>query len=214
MDYIRSPKKIADDILAFKFGVEPLINDSLSLLKFLDSDSEAPIISAHANSKRIVHYESNGFMFDGQIELSYVVKCKINCNPSRILSRFGLTDATQIIWEVTPWSFVIDWFIPVGSYIQSLSSYSGAEFYKGTRKVKLTGVFSFSEEPAPLGEALTSCSSPTLAPTGKWSGTIISRTVLNESPDKLRIFRFKNPWSWSHAVETIALILQRLKRFS
>lgn len=34
----------------------------------------------------------------------------------------GLHDPEAIAWEVMPWSFVIDWFIPIGSYLQQLNT--------------------------------------------------------------------------------------------
>lgn len=34
------------------------------------------------------------------------------------LRQIGLNNPATIIWERIPWSFVIDWFIPIGSYLQ------------------------------------------------------------------------------------------------
>ncbi len=31
----------------------------------------------------------------------------------------GLTDPSSVLWELTPWSFVIDWFIPIGNYLNA-----------------------------------------------------------------------------------------------
>jgi hypothetical protein len=31
----------------------------------------------------------------------------------------GLTNPAAIAWEVVPWSFVIDWFLPIGSYLSA-----------------------------------------------------------------------------------------------
>lgn len=31
----------------------------------------------------------------------------------------GLLDPTQVLWELTPYSFVVDWFIPIGSYLEA-----------------------------------------------------------------------------------------------
>lgn len=35
-------------------------------------------------------------------------------------SELGLTDPASILWEVMPWSFAIDWFIPIGDYLDLL----------------------------------------------------------------------------------------------
>lgn len=33
----------------------------------------------------------------------------------------GLTDPLSVLWEIVPWSFVIDWFLPIGSYLEALN---------------------------------------------------------------------------------------------
>lgn len=33
----------------------------------------------------------------------------------------GLTDPASVAWEILPWSFVVDWFIPIGSYLEALN---------------------------------------------------------------------------------------------
>ena len=39
--------------------------------------------------------------------------------------KLGLTNPASIAWEVVPFSFVVDWFIPISSYLQSLTAFSG-----------------------------------------------------------------------------------------
>jgi hypothetical protein len=35
--------------------------------------------------------------------------------------QLGLEDPLSIAWELTPWSFVIDWFFPFGNYLSNLN---------------------------------------------------------------------------------------------
>ncbi len=35
--------------------------------------------------------------------------------------QIGLTNPLSVLWELTPFSFVVDWFIPIGSYLDNLS---------------------------------------------------------------------------------------------
>lgn len=37
------------------------------------------------------------------------------------LALLGLTNPTAILWELMPWSFAIDWFLPIGSYLDNIS---------------------------------------------------------------------------------------------
>lgn len=38
----------------------------------------------------------------------------------RRLNDFGAFDVPKALWEITPWSFVVDWFIPIGDYLGAL----------------------------------------------------------------------------------------------
>jgi hypothetical protein len=44
----------------------------------------------------------------------------------------GLVDPSSVAWELTPWSFVADWFIPIGSYLhaRALSSFTTGTYVK------------------------------------------------------------------------------------
>jgi hypothetical protein len=39
----------------------------------------------------------------------------------------GLLDPASIAWELLPYSFVIDWFVPIGNYLQNLALARGVE---------------------------------------------------------------------------------------
>ena len=41
------------------------------------------------------------------------------------VEQMGLLNPASIAWELTPFSFVVDWFIPVGKFINSFSDYAG-----------------------------------------------------------------------------------------
>jgi hypothetical protein len=42
--------------------------------------------------------------------------------------QMGLANPTTIIWERIPWSFVVDWFIPIGTYLDLIGQ---VPFMKG-----------------------------------------------------------------------------------
>jgi hypothetical protein len=52
------------------------------------------------------------------------VKSKITCELNEEVSfarSLGLQDPLSVAWELTPFSFVFDWFLPVGAYLQNLA---------------------------------------------------------------------------------------------
>lgn len=48
------------------------------------------------------------------------------------LQQFGITNPAALIWELIPFSFVIDWFVSVGDFISSLDTFVGKDFHSGT----------------------------------------------------------------------------------
>jgi len=49
----------------------------------------------------------------------------------KTLSELGITNPALIGWELMPWSFIIDWFIPIGDYVASWDATLGLAFKQG-----------------------------------------------------------------------------------
>jgi len=64
------------------------------------------------------------------------------------LSELGITNPALVAWELVPFSFVVDWFVPIGSYLNQLDigtgwSFKGGSFStvtRGWQQILVTGV--------------------------------------------------------------------------
>lgn len=56
----------------------------------------------------------------GVSKMSKRIVCELTEELSLARS-LGLTDPLSVLWEITPYSFVADWFIPIGSYLDNLN---------------------------------------------------------------------------------------------
>jgi hypothetical protein len=210
----RTTKRISNGVLAFKFGIEPLANDLAKALKVILEGQGDGLVTVRANSKRFISGKNiGGCVFTGLVEVSMVCKATVDNDFTRIASDTGLLDPSQILWEVTPWSFVVDWFIPVGNFIQSLTSTSGLSFSSGTKKIRLKGRFDFTKalvtnSDAVLDPLQTIGTASSLG--GVWEGELKYRTVLRSWPDSSKILAFRNPFSFWHGIESIALMIQKI----
>lgn len=45
--------------------------------------------------------------------------------------QLGIDNPMEVAWELVPFSFVADWFIPVGEYLRNLTATNGLVFYAG-----------------------------------------------------------------------------------
>ena len=71
----------------------------------------------------------------GMIRLDYL---QSNGAPTGTFSRLGITNPALVAWELTPWSFVADWFVPVGDYLSLLDATLGWDFQGGSFSQKTT----------------------------------------------------------------------------
>lgn len=211
---IRNPKLIASEFLAFKFGVEPLVSDIQTALKFLSTETDKAVVDVRTRTTKKGTFAADDFTFIGEISVSYVIKTSMDNVMFQKLNEWGLVNPLEVAWEMTPWSFVVDWLYPFGRLISSLSATTGLTFLTGTKHVKMNGTFEWRSPYDPLDD-----SSPGLKFTysrnvstlpGTWVGVFEFRDVLLDFPD-YPITAIKNPFSITHSLEALALLIQRIK---
>jgi hypothetical protein len=110
----------------------------------------------------------------------------------------------NLAWEVLPYSFVVDWFLPIGPYLETLSSWDGLVFLDGfetqfTRK-NINGVISASFAYPAGGNYQTTVQGDYQA-----EGIQLNRIKLTTFP-AATFPTFKNPFSTGHALNAIALL--------
>jgi len=122
------------------------------------------------------------------------------------LGQLGITNPLHALWDRVPWSFVVDWFIPVGNYLGNLDADLGWQFKAGS-------ITRFSKFRIPtISHAVKDNVYPVsgFISVGSFNAYAYSfkRSALDSSPSP-RIPRFKNPLSGQHIANAIALALGR-----
>lgn len=133
---------IAGAWLAIKYAWEPLIKDVYSAAKAIErmSDGER-LLKFSATNSIYGRYtdDSSSAIYDVTWKKRSKIIYKLSIAPTEQRT-WGLYDPVSIAWELVPFSFVIDWFIPVGQFLDSRSffgSISGSwvrtdmEFWSG-----------------------------------------------------------------------------------
>jgi len=138
---------LAHGWLAYKFFWLPVLSDIHSAIAALSAQLKQPgIFRVTADYKRslpplplpgltgkVMETET----FTGREECKGELSFSINSGFLATLSAYGLTDPLALAWELLPMSFVIDWFIPVGSFVRALQRPIGLSFYGGYRTTYL-----------------------------------------------------------------------------
>lgn len=125
-----------------------------------------------------------------------------------LFSSLGLINPASIAWEVMRYSFVVDWFLPIGPWLNSWTADAGWSFLSGTRSTKSEA--SMSQEIAAYPEWNRVYDWPhsydgSIAPILKRAdSSVFERVVLTHRP--VPGLFLKNPLSASHAISAIALL--------
>jgi hypothetical protein len=135
----------------------------------------------------------------------YGIWFRLDDRLTAFLAQTGFTNPINLVWEIIPYSFVIDWFLPIGPYLETLSAFKGMYFVDGfssqfTRQNAYSVVFRSSDESAPPFWSKTSMK-------GTYSRTtvLLNRSKLTQFPSA-RFPEFKNPLSVTHALNGLALL--------
>lgn len=111
--------------LELQYGWKPLLQDVHSAAKLLEQASSATARSSRiTGSARLQQtgdfsaapsaYNIRGTVEDS-VKVVYYMAEQLSAPRS-----LGLEDPASVAWELLPWSFVFDWFLPVGTYLSTL----------------------------------------------------------------------------------------------
>jgi hypothetical protein len=138
-------------------------------------------------------------------KVSYVVEYRIRDGGGSVGNVFGLENPLLIAWELVPFSFVADWFLPLGDFLQSLTAYQGLEFHRGSKTSHRRINISCTTSPGPGVHSSVENSSGVGLGFGSNVGEYKTRILLTEFP-RQTLPTFKDPRSFAHAASAISLI--------
>lgn len=197
-------KHIASQWLEIQYGWKPLLSDIYGVLQELDPTTQR--VCYIANGRAVEQALRRRTSSSGVWQIKWRDKTKINCKcklfftvddfPILRAAQLGLTDPLTLAWELLPWSFVVDWFLPIGDYLQSLTALQGITVYDRAHMVK---ILSESEGQAEANSA-TIKGFITVRPSQK----TLRRG--NVDPPISSTLGFKNPLSFTHAANGLALL--------
>lgn len=209
----------ANDFLLFTYGIKPLVDDINGVIKHLN-EWEPLTFDIRASSTRSIEpddqvvtvragpYARTTLKTSGKVTVVYKARVKTKDNFNRNLGRLGLTNLGATLWELTPWSFVIDWILPYGDYVNNGDAFGDLEIVHCSKTIFITEEKSWSRD-----------FNGTDSDGWKWSSsdgnnfqtkkTLCTREILDILPE-LAFPSVKSPFSTGHALNLTALLRQLL----
>lgn len=140
---LQAARGTANAYLTLMYAIAPMLSDIHEAMRTLEqgidnlrdkrfsvsADGEEPIPPPAVNAGT---YDV-GSSFEGKWGVKGEVAVKVKSPTLATLDSMGLLDPLSVAWELTALSFVIDWFVPVGAFLRSLSGHWGLIFSHGYR---------------------------------------------------------------------------------
>jgi len=213
----RSLKGISNAFLEVHFGWVPLVQDIESSVRLLASDPPFKRVVGRGTYRETVKIVNDTSFGDGtrrsEVQVTKLtLRCKIQadvrCDNTNLFlaSKLGLVNPASFVWEAIPFSFVVDWFANVGSFLSSYTDFLGVSMQD-------ISVTHYTE--AVRSVVNTESHSPFRPDNGRQFGTHqidMQRTLPGSLPGpSLRVTPYHG-LSVTHGVTAVALLLQRLGR--
>jgi len=153
---------LSGKVLATNFGILPLVGSLGSAFETLVLATEQSQLRRFVVTKtKEERVKSAGWTgsFRRSDRATFYVTFDLN------KSDFSLGNPLELAYELTPYSFVLDWMFPVGSYLKSLDALSGVLSAPGSVSTKLQGRLNYhnSSSPTPVSAPYTLETAPTLS---------------------------------------------------
>jgi hypothetical protein len=139
---------LAQNWLELQYGWKPLLHDINgafeSLSVFNEDEDFVRVVTAVGTARTegtgvffLRNLSANGnrgrYLVSGNTKCKLTVRYKIQDPLKSFLAQTGFTNPVNLAWEILPFSFVVDWFLPVGPFLETLSSWDGLTFLEGSR---------------------------------------------------------------------------------
>lgn len=201
-----SARDLANAQLELSYGWLPLVSDAFQGAEYLAQNTGMPRVHKVSVSRKV-----SAPPWDGSTAPAlYFLTGMTAFHRARIILRMtedvpplylsGLTDPLSTAWEALPWSFVADWFIPIGNYLQARAFASSI-----VGKFCRTDVFvnSFEGATSLLGNYVI---------IGPSSGKhlVLNRVVSDNLTVPMPVFKpLSTVPGWRRAINAVSLLVQR-----
>lgn len=134
-------KSMSSRWLELQYGWKPLLHDVYGAAEALARLQDRPNVTRLSFSKTHRWGSQDPVTFEGckgvrttkgKYTRKVVYYFATQSQVHQDLASLGIYNPLSIAWEILPYSFIVDWFIPIGNFIDSLDATIGLSFQKGS----------------------------------------------------------------------------------
>jgi hypothetical protein len=217
----RQSEAVSQAWLELQYGWKPLLSDVYGAAEQLAKQSNRPIyqkvtarqtltVPLSYRTKSLQGKATSETVRRGTAKATVIYSCVYVISSPNIAGakEMGLTNPALLAWELLPFSFVADWFMPIGGYLGTLDATLGCTFSHGYKSV-------FQSANSESYVSFNGIDNYSVMQNVFWSSRAedvrYERTTLSGFPSPA-LPSFKNPASLLHAANAIALLTQLFRK--
>lgn len=124
---LRPAKDVANAMLEYRFGWQPMIQDIYNALDVLQGPIPNGVFSKSARAD--VGFEGTFGTWPTSLNANLIVRLGANVtitNPNLwLMNQLGLVNPAQVAWELLPGSFLVGWFSNVSQILGAYTAFAG-----------------------------------------------------------------------------------------
>lgn len=189
--------------LEYHFGWSPLVQDIYNAVQVLSAVPPSQKVRGRGRSSEPILVRNAPIGATTYIQEDLTYSCRVECgaemftsNPNTALAnQMGFINPAAVAWELVPFSFLVDWFLPVGDFLNSFTDLLGhsVHYPYTTTKRSAIGLYRYAD-----GRFITDT----------WLSAANLGRVLGLPSYKLRTTPFKG-LSLSRGATAISLVIQQ-----
>lgn len=140
-------RSLSNAYLEHAFGWAPIADDLNNLCEVIGQDFGSGPVRARAVDARDFSDLQYNWNHEVVVDIggAVTVRCEVGglvvaTNPNLFLAnQLGVVNPSVLAWDLLPGSFMLDWFLPVGTYLRSLSNEFGADVHRSYKTISVIG---------------------------------------------------------------------------
>lgn len=129
--------QVGNNYLRWQYGWKPLASDLKGMYDHLQEGLKLPpfltarrtIKSQRSGNEAFTGYEPANWSVKSRD--SVMLMAKLTGPGLAQAQNMGLVNPLSLAWELVPYSFVVDWFMPIGNTLEALTATAGLSFVAG-----------------------------------------------------------------------------------
>lgn len=205
--------------IELQYGWKPLIQDIYgsveALHQYLSKSNTLVRATAQSSKSNKESWHPNncgGTLIESTTTygVKYVVYYRVIDPEARTLQQLGIINPALVAWDLVPWSFAVDWVLPIGNWLSSMTATVGLSFHSGCKMIKLRDTSIRTDRATRLSNPLEQ-ETFQFTSVGRKERTTFQRIVIGDFPS-VTLPSFKNPFSRTHLLNALALATLLVKR--